>query len=81
MQSLTIHAASAETARAMAAALYEFHGELREVDGRTELVIAFGDGDREIVRVLNALSRYVAERADGPARIELGGHEYAMHPQ
>ena len=81
MQNLTIRAATADSARAMVAALCEFHCALSEDNGHHELVVTFGDGDREIVRVLSALARYVTEWADGPARIELDGRVYTMHPE
>lgn len=81
MQSLTIHPASADSARALAASLREFQCELTEDNGDTELVVTFGDGEQEIIRVLNALARFATEQAFGPARIELDGRAYTMHPE
>lgn len=66
----------------MLAALSEFDAELIEtVDGRCEVVFKLGSGDREIVAVLNALEAYVSQRAHGPARLELNGRNYVMHPE
>ncbi len=82
METLTIQAASRESARAMLAALSEFQAELIEtVDGRCEVVVNLGRGDREIVAVLSALEAYVTQRARGPARLELNGRNYVMHPE
>ena len=70
------------SAHAMMDALAEFQSELVEdADGRSEVVVTLGGGDQEIVRVLNALEHYVTERARQPARIELEGRKYTMHPE
>jgi hypothetical protein len=79
MQSLTIHAATAYSAQAVAAALSHFHSESVEVDGHYEVTVTLGGRDREIVDVLNALELYVTERANGPAHIEFEGREYTLH--
>lgn len=81
METLTIQAASAESARGMLAALSVFEAELVETpDGRREVVVTLAGNDSEIVAVLNALERYVTERASGPARVELNGRAYVMEP-
>jgi hypothetical protein len=81
METLTIQAASAESARGMLAALSVFEAELVEsADGRREIVVSLGRDDSQIVAVLNALERYVTERASGPARVELNGRTYVMEP-
>ena len=36
-----------------------------------------GTGEGE---VLNALEAYVTRRGEGPARVNLGGHDYTMYP-
>ena len=82
MQTLKIEAASPASAHAMIDALAEFQAELVEdPDGRSEVVVTLGGGDQNIVKVLNALERYVTERANEPARIELEGRKYTMHPE
>ena len=81
METLTIQAASAESAHGMLAALSFFEAELVETpDGRREVVVTLAGDDSEIVAVLNALERYVTERASGPARVELNGRAYVMEP-
>ena len=81
MDTLAIQAMSSESARGMLAALSAFEAELVETPtGRCEIVVALAGDDAEIVAVLNALERYVTERAGGPARVELNGRKYVMHP-
>jgi hypothetical protein len=63
----------------MLAALSGFRAELlEEGDGRCEVTVRLG-GDSEVVAVLNALEQYVAERANGPARMDFNGRSYVMH--
>ena len=81
MQSITIHAATAYSARAMTAALCQFDSDLSAVDGHYEVTIRLRGGDREIVDVLNVLELYVTERANGPAHIDFEGREYTLHPE
>jgi hypothetical protein len=65
----------------MLAALSAFRAELLENgDGSCEVVVSLGRDDAEIVAVLNALERHVAERGSGPARVELEGRSYLMQP-
>jgi hypothetical protein len=81
MEGIAIHAASAESARGMLAALARFHPELVEAgDGRCQVVISLDGDDCEIVAVLNTLEEYVTERATGPMRLELDGRRYVMQP-
>ena len=80
MQTITIEAASPESALALYHALAGFRAELRESeDGRRFIDVELGRGDREIVDVLNALEDYVTHRNDGPARVELNGRKYMLH--
>jgi hypothetical protein len=68
----------------MLAALSEFRAELLESGEGYEIVVTLGkdgSGDDEIVALLNALEQYIAARASGPARIELGGRSYVMRPE
>ena len=80
METLTIHAASPETARAMLAVLSEFRAELVESADGCQVVVSLGRGDREIVGVLEALEEYVSLRGIGPARVDVYGKSYALHP-
>ena len=84
MDRLTIHALTLQSARGMLGALSDFHVELLETASGCKVVVTLGwDGkeDGEIVAVLNALEEYVSERAGSPARMELNGHSYVMHPE
>ena len=79
METLRIQAATPETGRAMLAALSDFRAELLESSEGCEVVVSLGKNDEELVGVLNALERYVTERADGPARVEVWGKSYVLH--
>ena len=80
MKNLTIHAASATSAQEMLEALSDFPAELVANDGTYAIVVDLG-GDAQIVGVLNALQRYVTERAAGAAHVEFNGTNYAMEPE
>jgi hypothetical protein len=80
MERLTIRAANPESGHAMLAALSGFRAEmLQDADG-CEVIVTLGNGDGEIAAVLSTLERFVTERSSGPARVELNGRPYAMHP-
>ena len=80
MQTLTIEAATPDSALALHQALLGFRAELRVTDdGRSYVEVALGQSDREIVDVLNAIEDHVTERAAGPARVGLNGRAYALH--
>jgi diacylglycerol kinase family enzyme len=80
MDRLTLHPVTRESARGMLAALSEFRAELLESADGYEIVVTLG-GDGEIVAVLNALEKYVNERSGGPARMEIDGRNYVIHPE
>jgi hypothetical protein len=80
MDSLVLHAVSRESARGFCAALAEFGATLVEAEGRYQVAIPLS-GDREIIAVLNSLEKYVTQRGDGPARLELGGRNYTLLPE
>ena len=80
MEPLTIHAASPETGRAMLAALSTFRAELIETAEGCYVVVTLDRDDREIVAVLETLEEYVTLRRDGPARLDLSGKIYTLHP-
>jgi hypothetical protein len=82
MESLDIHAVSRESAEGFQRALKEFSAKLVESDEGhylVEIPLA-GLGSTKIVAALNALAAYVAQRGDGPARVELGGRPYLVEP-
>lgn len=64
----------------MLAALSSFRAELLESGDGCEVVVQLGRGDDEIIGVLNALERYVTERADGPAQVKVFGKSYLLQP-
>jgi len=80
MKTLTIHAASAQSAQGMLEALDDFPAELVEAGESCMVVVDLG-GDAQIVGVLSALQHYVTERASGAARVEFNGTNYVMHPE
>lgn len=80
METLTIRAASQESAEEFCAALTDFRTELVENPRGTFLVtVAFGGSNREIVAVLRALEDCVSQRCDGPAVVGLSGKTYTLH--
>ena len=80
METLTIRAASLESARGFCAALEDFRAELREVSQGTFLVtVTFNGSNREILSVLRALEECVSQRSDGPAVVGLSGKTYTLH--
>jgi hypothetical protein len=81
METLTIRAASEESARGFCVALADFQTELVEAETGTFLVtVTFTGSHREMVGVLRALEEHVADRGDGPAVVGLGGQTYTLHP-
>jgi hypothetical protein len=79
METMTIRAASAESAAAMQAALAAFQPRLVEARGTYTVLIHLGT-DAEIVGVLTALQHYVSQRADGRTRVNFEGRSYTLHP-
>lgn len=80
MQTLTIEAASRESAQGLHDALAAFRVQLWEgKDGTCRVEVTLGAGDREIVEVLNAIEAYVTARHAGAAHIKLNGHDYTLH--
>jgi hypothetical protein len=79
---LTIEAVDPESARGFCDALSGFDVELVENGGGAACVLAvtLGNGDREIVELLNAIERYLRGRNAGPALIGLEGNTYMMEP-
>jgi hypothetical protein len=80
MQTITIEAATPDTAFALRDALSGFRAELRVTeDGRSYVKVALGQSDSEIVDVLSAIEHYVTQRATSPAQIGSNGREYGLH--
>jgi hypothetical protein len=81
MESLVIHAASRESAEAFCAALSEFDPKLTVGEnGRCQVEIPVARSNQKTLAALNALEAYVSTRADGPARLDLDGQRYTLHP-
>lgn len=81
MDGLVIHARSLESAEGFRSGLADFQTELtRSDDGRYQVEVVL-HSDREIAAVLGALVKYVTERGDGPARLDLDGNRYTLPPQ
>lgn len=81
METLTIRAASKESAHDFCAALGEFCAELVESEQGTFLVtVTFSGSNREMIAVLRALEECVSRRSDGPAVVGLSGQTYTLHP-
>jgi hypothetical protein len=80
MQTLSIEAASPESAHGLYEALADFSADLRETDdGRRYVDVELRGSDREIVDVLNAIEDYITRRSCGPALVGLDGRKYTIH--
>lgn len=81
METLTIQAASKESALAFCAALGDFRAEHLEAEHGALLVrVTFSGSNREMIAVLRALEECVSRRSDGPAVVGLSGQTYTLHP-
>lgn len=81
MDSLVIHAISRESAEGFCAALADLQPKLiTERGGRYRVEITLGGSDTKIGQALSRLEEYVSARGDGPARLNLGGRDYTLHP-
>jgi hypothetical protein len=80
METLTIRAATQESARDFCAALADFQTELSEDETGTLVTVSFRGSNREIVAVLRALEECVSRRGEGSAVVGLGGEIYTLHP-
>ncbi len=81
MESLVVHAATRTSAEGFCSALSGFRATLIEAeDGRYQVEIPMGRSNREIIEALNALESYVSSRGDGPARVDVDGRGYTLHP-
>jgi hypothetical protein len=82
VEALVIHAASRASAEGFCSALSDLRPKLVENgDGRCQVEISLAGGsDQEIVKALNTIEAHVASRGDGPARLDLDGHRYVLHP-
>jgi hypothetical protein len=82
MQKLTVDASTTEVAQGLFSALASFHPEIVDrSDGGHQVVVALGGSDAQIIAILSALERYVTERGNGPAKIDLAGRSYTLHAQ
>jgi len=82
MRTLIIEAASPDSARDFQQALTAFQTELlQSEDGVYQVKVTLGGEDREIITLLNTIEAHISQRRDGPARLDLDGNSYTMHPQ
>lgn len=81
METLTIRAASKESAQEFCVALEDFRAELVEAEQDAFLVrVTFSGSNREMIAVLRALEECVCRRPDGPAVVGVSGQTYTLHP-
>jgi hypothetical protein len=79
MRAITVEAKSLDSARRLYGALSAFYPELLGTEDEGYRVsVELRNRDRDIVRVLDAIERYVNEQESDPARIELDGRYYTM---
>jgi hypothetical protein len=80
LTSLTVAAKNLQSAEALHSALAEFDAELQQSEHNGYCVVVSLKGpERRIVDVLDTLQKHVADRDDGPARVDLDGRSYTMH--
>lgn len=80
MHTLTIGAASLESARGFLESLRGFQAELVQTPwGRYEVRITL-DGTSEIHEALHAIDDHVTERANGPVHLDFDGQHYMVEP-
>jgi hypothetical protein len=80
MKAITVEARTLDSARNLYKALSPFHPELLgSENGGYRVSVELRHSDHDIVPILDAIERYVNERASDPARIELDGRYYTMH--
>jgi hypothetical protein len=81
MRAFVIEAKSLESAQALYNALSEFHADLSASDGDGyRVTVELGSNDHGVLAVLDTVQEFVSARNDGPARLELGGRQYTVHP-
>jgi hypothetical protein len=80
MESLVIHAASRESAEGFCSALSGFHARLVEGENGSCHEVPVERSNKKILAALRALETYVSARADGPARLDVDGQRYTLHP-
>jgi hypothetical protein len=84
VQMLTIKAATPESGRSLYDALQQFHPELGQTESGDYYVSVGLGGDRRVLDVLDAISAYLADRAEGTVgsmNISLDGRAYTIHGQ
>ena len=79
MRTISIEAASPESARALSAVLAAFGPHVSEQDpGGLVVQVEIRGGSSQIVAILNAIQEHVSARTAGPTRIDLDGSSYVM---
>ena len=79
MNTISIEAATPESALGLYNALDGYRPELRTGDVGRRFIDVDVSGDCDIVEVLNAIENYVKHRDDGPARVAFAGRNYTLH--
>src|SRR5262245_23744156 len=81
MRSFIVEAKSLESAQGILEALANFGPAVtgNAADGYT-VSVDVGSSDQAVLSVLDALESHVLERDDGPAKVELDGRQYTLHP-
>ena len=81
MRTLSIEAASRDSADGLCAALAAFRPHVLEQDAGGPVVrVQVSGGGGEIVALLNAIQAYVTSRSKGPTVIDLDGRSYVIEP-
>jgi hypothetical protein len=79
MRTISIEAASPESAHALSAALAAFGPRVSEEGpGGPVVRVEITRGSSEIVAILNAIQEHLKDRADGATLIDLDGRSYVM---
>jgi hypothetical protein len=79
MRTLTIEAASPESASDFCLALSGFNAQSSETEDGKHLVSVKVSSDKQIIELLNTLEAHVSRRGR-KAHIDLDGHNYTLHP-
>ena len=82
VQTITIEAATPDSAHELCAALSAFRTDVIEGDdGGQQVRVELGRGNREVAGVLNAIDDYFGRSSEtAPVRITFGGRRYALVP-
>ena len=81
VQTITVEAATPDSAQELCNALSGFRADVVEGDGGQQVRVELGGGNREVAGVLNAIDEYFGRTSEtAPVRITFGGRRYALVP-